>query len=306
MEEKDLFDFGAFEAEALSKLREAKPLEGSDGVLASAAQTAAVGQLGRGDGRPSGRSQKQVQSSIGPVDLEQSRDWLGNFEPELVGKGQRQIGRSLENKILSLYGLGMKYTAIQDHLQELYGLELSRAKLSAITDKVSPGRCKPGEQGLHGRSQAGLSGSQPDRGPATPGPAGKKMGQRYQIVIDSWWSNNRDMLSEYFDYAKEIRPREALEGYHRQIRKITKSKGAFTSEKSLMKLVYPVQLKISEKMDPPHSQLGSGGQPAEYPFWRPNKSLSSDLTGAWAWAPAGTEAPVKTLTQLIEHSPFFR
>ncbi len=101
MKEKDSFDFGAFEAEALSKLREGKPLEGSDGVLAPLLKRRLEASLeGEMDAhlaeekangnanRPNGRSRRQVWSSFGPVDLEQSHERLGNFEPESVSSGR--------------------------------------------------------------------------------------------------------------------------------------------------------------------------------------------------------------------------
>ena len=70
--------------------------------------------------------------------LETSRDRGGNFEPEIVKKRQRTLGEGLDNKIISMYGRGMSYDDIRSHLEELYGLEMSKAALSQITDKVLP------------------------------------------------------------------------------------------------------------------------------------------------------------------------
>ena len=61
----------------------------------------------------------------------------------------------------------------------------------------------------------------------------KKWGEKYPVVIKSW-ENNWHELSTYFDYAPAIRKliytTNMIEGYHRQVRKVTKSKGAFTSD----------------------------------------------------------------------------
>ena len=70
------------------------------------------------------------------------------------------------------------------------------------------------------------------------------------MVIKSWHTN-WEHLSHYFQYSGEIRKliytTNAIEGFHRQVRKFTKTKGAFTSENALFKLVYWACQKISEK-----------------------------------------------------------
>lgn len=83
--------------------------------------------------------------------------------------------------------------------------------------------------------------------------------KKYPKVIDSW-QNNWDKLSTYFQYAKEIRKliytTNPIEGYHRQIRKVTKTKGAFPSEMALMKIVYLSSQKILEKWANPIHNWG--------------------------------------------------
>jgi putative transposase len=55
---------------------------------------------------------------------------------------------------------------------------------------------------------------------------------KYPVVIKSWRAN-WEKLSTYFQYTKPIRKiiytTNTVEGYHRQIRKVTKTKGAFTT-----------------------------------------------------------------------------
>lgn len=78
----------------------------------------------------------------------------------------------------------------------------------------------------------------------------EKWGQKYPIVTESW-QRNWDELSAYFKYdpllRKMIYTTNAVEGLHRQIRKYTKSKGAFTSEKALTKLVFAAYKKMLAK-----------------------------------------------------------
>jgi len=56
------------------------------------------------------------------------------------------------------------------------------------------------------------------------------------------WINNWDRLSIFFQYSQTIRKivytTNTIEAYHRQIRKLTKTKGAFTSDNALLKLAF--------------------------------------------------------------------
>jgi transposase-like protein len=78
----------------------------------------------------------------------------------------------------------------------------------------------------------------------------EKWQKRYPAVIKSW-RTNWEKLSTYFKYPPEIRrmiyTTNTIEGFHRQIRKVTKTKGAFTSDMSLMKIVYLATINITKK-----------------------------------------------------------
>jgi transposase-like protein len=82
----------------------------------------------------------------------------------------------------------------------------------------------------------------------------EKWGEKYPMVIKSWQSN-WEHLSHFFQYSGEIRrliyTTNAIEGFHRQVRKYTKTKGAFTSETALFKLIYCAIQKIAEKWTAP-------------------------------------------------------
>ena len=83
-----------------------------------------------------------------------------------------------------------------------------------------------------------------------------KWGEQYPIVIKSW-RDNWERLTEFFQYTKEIRrliyTTNTVEGYHRQIRKVTKNKGVFPSDTALEKLVYLAYRNIKEKWTMPLS-----------------------------------------------------
>lgn len=82
----------------------------------------------------------------------------------------------------------------------------------------------------------------------------EKWGEKYPMVLKSW-QMNWENLTHYFQYSGEIRrliyTTNAIEGFHRQVRKFTKTKGAFTSEMALFKLVYCACQKIAEKWNQP-------------------------------------------------------
>jgi transposase-like protein len=78
--------------------------------------------------------------------------------------------------------------------------------------------------------------------------------KKYPIVIGSW-QRNWEKLTTCFAYPAAIRKliytTNTIEGYHRQIRKVTKTKGAFTSDMALLKLVYLATKNIEKKWTQP-------------------------------------------------------
>jgi putative transposase len=81
-----------------------------------------------------------------------------------------------------------------------------------------------------------------------------KWGKQYPVVISSW-RNKWEQLSTYFKYPEDVRKAiyttNAVEAVHRQFRKLTKTKGGFPNENSLLKLLYAGILKASEKWTHP-------------------------------------------------------
>ena len=89
----------------------------------------------RSPNRRNGRSRKTVQGALGEVTIATPRDRDGTFEPEIVGKHQRRVP-GFDEKILALYAKGMTTRDIQEIVQELYGVEVSPALISAITEDL--------------------------------------------------------------------------------------------------------------------------------------------------------------------------
>lgn len=82
----------------------------------------------------------------------------------------------------------------------------------------------------------------------------QKWGKKYPLVLNSW-RNNWSKLSTYFKYDPAIRKMiyttNTIEGFHRQVRKVTKTKGAFPSDMALLKLVYLAYANIRKKWTSP-------------------------------------------------------
>lgn len=371
------FDFDA----ALEALRSGKDLTGKDGVLTplikqltEAALSAELDQHLSESTQPNrrnGRSRKTVKAATGSFELETPRDRAGTFEPELVKKNQTKLTDEIDRKILSMFALGMSYRDIRSHVQDMYGLEVSEAVISGVTDRLIPElkswqqrpldviypivwldaiHYKVREDGryvskavytllglniegrkellglylseseganywlsvltdLHNRGVEdiliacvdGLTGFPEAIGSIYPDTevqqcvihqirtsmkyvASKhqkafmadlkpvyraatrqaaevaldeleaKWGALYPMVLQSW-RRKWEYLSAYFKYPEYVRKAiyttNAIEAVHRQFRKLTKTKGAFPNENSLLKLLYAGMLNASKKWTMP-------------------------------------------------------
>jgi putative transposase len=368
--------------DALVALQSGKTLEGADGAVTPLIKRLLEASLeGEMDShldqsrpnRRNGSGKKQVKTSFGEVSIETPRDRDSTYSPEILPKRQKSLGPSLENKILSLYSMGMSYRDISHHIEEMYGMELSAAQLSSITDKVWPEieewRSRPLDElypfvwldalfykvktdgqiksmaaylvlGMNAEGEKELLGiylsetesakfwmqvlsdlqtrgikdiiiacidnlkgfkesievmfPQTDvqlcivhqirnslryvpwtderevvRDMKTIYKANNltqaegnlevfemKWGKKYPAMIKSW-KNNWEGLSTFFNYPPEIRhimyTTNSIEGFNRQIRKATKTKGALPSERALYKLLYLVSLNIRTRWSKPRT-----------------------------------------------------
>lgn len=375
-------DISRLFAEALESLKKTKRLDGKDGALAPLIKRLVEASLeGEMDShidnsrpnRRNGKGRKKVKTSHGSVEIETPRDRDGTYDPSLLPKRVRTLGPSLDSKVLSLYSLGMSYQDISAHIEEMYGMELSKAQLTAITDRVWPEieewRSRPldevypfvwldalfykvrqdgqiksmaaymvlgmnveGEKDLLGIYLAETESASfwlqvlsdlQDRGvkdiliacidnlkgfkeaietmyPKTDVQLcivhqirnsikyvvwsdqrevirdmkaiykatnlstaeeslqsfESKWGKRYPAMIKSW-KRNWDGLTSFYNYPVEVRSimytTNSIEGFNRQIRKATKSKGALPSERALFKLLYLVSSNVQKRWSRPRS-----------------------------------------------------
>src|SRR5215218_1726524 len=82
-----------------------------------------------------GKSAKTLKGSFGPMPIEVPRDRNGTFEPQIIEKHQTRF-TGFDANIISLYARGLSTREIQQHLEEIYHVEVSPALISSVTDEV--------------------------------------------------------------------------------------------------------------------------------------------------------------------------
>ena len=85
-----------------------------------------------------GYIKKQVITQSGPIEVHTPRDRNSTFEPELIGKRERELHSGLDEQIIALYAQGNSVEDVRRLIQKIYGIEISAGKISQITDNVLP------------------------------------------------------------------------------------------------------------------------------------------------------------------------
>lgn len=381
-------EFKSMRDKALQQLMSGQSLTGKDGVFAPLLQqfleSALDGEMAahlneheRSQGnKRNGKGTKTLKTSDGMVTIATPQDRQSNFEPQIVKKRETVLADNLAPKIIGLYGLGMSFRDISQHIKEMYDVDISHDTLSEITDRVVPlvkeWQNRPLEavypivwldamhykvrdggkvvsravynilainveghkdligmyiseseganfwlsvltdlksrgakdiliactDNLTGFSEAILSVypqaevqtcvihqirnslkyvaskdqktfmkdlkmvyQAANKNQAEDGliKLEEIWGKKYPIVIRSW-NSNWDKLSTYFQYDEHVRrliyTTNAVEGFHRQVRKVTKTKGAFPNDMALLKLIYLTVENISKKWTQPLQNWG--------------------------------------------------
>jgi putative transposase len=385
-------EFKLMRDKALEQLRNGQSLTGKDGVFApllkqfiesvlEAELSNHLDDFERLSGnKRNGKKSKTLKTDSGEIQITTPQDRNSSFEPQLVKKRETVLADNLAPKIIGLYGLGMSFRDISNHIKQMYDVEISHSTLSEITDRVIPQvkawQCRPLESlytivwldamhykvrdegrvvsravynvlainkegrkeligmyiseseganfwlsvltdlkargvqdiliacidNLNGFSDA-ISSIFPevevqscivhqvrnslkyvaskdqkmfvkdlkkvyqavnkDLAETELINLEERWGSKYPVVIKSW-NSNWDKLSVYFKYDEQIRrliyTTNAVEGFHRQVRKVTKTKGAFPNDMALLKLIYLATENISAKWTQPLQNWGLTAQ----------------------------------------------
>src|SRR4051794_4884285 len=78
-----------------------------------------------------GAGRKTVKTELGAVEVRTPRARDGSFDPKLVAKRQTRLA-GLDDRILGLYAGGMSVRYIEEHLTDLYGVEIKRDTISRV------------------------------------------------------------------------------------------------------------------------------------------------------------------------------
>ena len=87
------------------------------------------------ENRRNGKTSKTLRTDQGPMEIEVPRDRDGEYEPKVVPKHQREW-RGFDDKILSMYALGLSTKAIQENIKDIYNVDISPELVSRVTDEV--------------------------------------------------------------------------------------------------------------------------------------------------------------------------
>jgi len=391
-------EFKIMRDKALEQLRNGQSLTGKDGVFApllkefiesalDAEMNSHLDDFERISGnKRNGKKSKTLKTDSGEIEISTPQDRNSSFEPQLVKKRETVLADNLAPKIIGLYGLGMSFRDISNHIKEMYDVEISHSTLSEITDRVIPlvkawqsrpleslytivwldamhykvrdeGRVvsravynvlainKEGRKELIGMYISESEGANfwlsvltdlksrgvediliasidnltgfseaiasifpkveiqlcivhqvrnslkyvaskdqkvfmkdlkkvyqavnKDQAETELINLEEKWGNKYPVVIKSW-NTNWEKLSAYFQYDEQIRKliytTNPVEGFHRQVRKVTKTKGAFPNDMALLKLIYLAIENISKKWTQPVQNWGLTAQQLKIKF----------------------------------------
>jgi transposase-like protein len=84
------------------------------------------------------RPKSVLTEASGQVGIEVPRDRAGTFEPQIVKKRQRRL-TGVDEMVISLSAKGLTHGEICAHLAEVYGADVSKQTITAITDRVMEG-----------------------------------------------------------------------------------------------------------------------------------------------------------------------
>ena len=317
-----------------------------------------------------GCNKKTLKTRFGETVLSVPRDRNGEFEPKIIKKYET-TSNQLEEQIIAMYAKGMSTRDIEDHMRDIYGIDVSPSMVSKITDKILPmvsewqsrpldrvypvvfldaihfkvrkenrivnkaaysvlginmtgqkeilgiwigehesasfwlGVCNDlknrGVEDILIACKDGLSGFSEAISTVFPqteiqlcvihqirnslkyvsykqqkelmadlkkvyqaliieeaeqafNAFKEKWGKKHPVIIKSW-ENNWLELTAYFKYPYEMRrliyTTNVIEGYHRQLRKVTKTKTTYPTDESLIKIIYLATAEASKKWTMP-------------------------------------------------------
>ena len=84
-----------------------------------------------------GYSKKRVKTQLGEVDIRVPRDRNGEYDPQIIGKYDRNAD-GMEEKIIGLYACGVSQRDVAEQIKALYDVDISPELVSKISEKIMP------------------------------------------------------------------------------------------------------------------------------------------------------------------------
>ena len=159
---------------------------------------------------------------------------------------------------------------IEAHIRDICGIGVSDTMVSRITDKILPVAREWQQRPLeaiyavvfldaihyHVRSEGqivkkAVYAAVDEQAALTALDAFAERWDKKYPKISQSWRDNWPNLSTYFKYPQELRrliyTTNAIEGFNRQLRKVTKAKSVFPTDDSLFKMLYLAMMDITRK-----------------------------------------------------------
>lgn len=211
--------------------------------------------------RRNGYTSKQVQTGMGEVTVHTPRNRDSRFELEFIKKRERILADSVSDHIIGLYALGNSTREISDWMEENPGNRVSADTISSITDRILPElqswRSRPLDSVYPIVWMDAVHYKVMDEKNRWLSPLTDLQSRGVKDILIACTDN----LSGFSDAIRRITyTTNTVEGYHRQIRKVTKNKGVFPNDTALEKLVYPAYRNIRKKWTMPLSNWGQTAQ----------------------------------------------
>lgn len=132
--------------EELSKCKTMEDITGANGLVQKIIKNAMetllqnefnnfINQSNANKNYRNGYNKKNIKTEYGDIQINMPRDRNGEFSPEILAK-RATISDGIKEQITSMYAKGMSTRDITNHIEGMYGTELSATTVSNITDEA--------------------------------------------------------------------------------------------------------------------------------------------------------------------------
>ena len=200
------------------------------------------------DNSRNGFSSKTLKTSFGDAEIAIPRDRKGAFDPQILKKNQTSVSEDIEAKIF--IACTDNLTGFSDAIAAVYPrTEIQNCIIHQLRNSSKYVSYKDIKALMADLKRVYAAVDEQSALDALEDFA-EKWDKKYPKISESWrrnWPN----LSTYFKFPEELRrliyTTNNIEGFNRQLRKVTKSKSVFPTDDSLFKMLYLAMRDITKK-----------------------------------------------------------